>query len=129
MRAQLGLQPAPQSQAGLAAHAPVPAMAAASGPPPMPRRSGFLSGIVGDGDALVRNLAITEYQQPKGGSFRVTLSDGEVWEQSVEDAQVHSPRFKGAPTGHIVTVKSGIMDSYDMTFSGVDGFFKVHRLR
>jgi hypothetical protein len=126
MRAQLGLAPAPQSQTGLARQ-PV-AAANPGGLPPMPRRSGFLSGIVGGDDALVRNLAITDYQKQSNGSFRVTLADGEVWEQTTEDAYVHSPRIKGSPAGHTVTVKSGIMDSYDMDFSGADGFFKVHRL-
>jgi hypothetical protein len=133
MRAQLGLSPAPQSQTGLAARAPLPGVNVAannpSGPPPMPRKSGFL-GIMGGGDdLLVRNLPITDYRIQDNGTFRVTLSDGEVWEQTTENAHVHSPHFKGAPTRHTVRVTSGIMDSYDMDFSGVDGFFKVHRLR
>src|SRR5882757_10060015 len=99
MRAWLGLTPAPQSQLKLLQTQPQPTAlpatvsraAVRSGPPPMPKRSGLLD--VFGGDDVVNNAPIKSYEIGNDG-FTVTLPDGQVWQQTDDDAAKNPARWR-----------------------------------
>lgn len=142
MRAQLGLSPAPQANmdvlkasaiptrvapaAGVAAApvlaAPAPAR---SGPPPMPRRSGLLD--FWGGDAVVANAPVKDYDLG-GSGFTVTLADGQVWQQTPEDAAAHPASWRDPASSMHVTINQGAMHTFNLVMNDENVQHKVRRI-
>jgi hypothetical protein len=137
MRAQLGLsapqtavRPAPQQFAVAPqplAVAPPPGMPPT--PPPMPKRVGILGGLFKDPKPVVQDMPMQSYVFEKNGSFTVTLIDGEVWEQSLEDQIYHPARWRRDASQMRVTIKPDDMHTYILMVAGEKYFYKVHRIR
>jgi hypothetical protein len=112
----------PQQQ--MASRAPVP-----SGPPPMPKQRGVFSDFFG-GSNLVHNQRVQSYEIAKDGSFTVTLDDGQVWQQTADDAGRHPARWREPAQTMRVTVSEGAMRSFNMTVNDNDSVqYKVRRVR
>ena len=138
MRAQLGLStpqvasraappvpaPVPQRMATLPAPAPAPA-----GPPPMPSRRGMFTGIFGSAKPIVRDMPMQSLVQDDKGSFTITLIDGQVWEQDVEDEIYHRARWRKPAAEMAVTITPDAMHTFIMTVQGEGYMYKVHRVR
>lgn len=144
MRARLGLPAAPMSQTQLvprsgpgAALTPTPretapmpraAIAASNGPPPMPEDNDSTFGhLFGGVKPIVSNMRMASYTFDRQGLFVVTLEDGEIWQQSQTAANL--ARWKLPAASYMVSVLPGVMGSYDLKVRGINGYFKVHRLR
>jgi hypothetical protein len=116
--------PAYQAQPQMASRAPAP-----SGPPPMPKQRGIFSDFFGGSD-LVRNAPVRSYEFAQDGSFTVTLADGQVWQQTADDAGRHPAKWREPAQTMRVTVSEGAMRSFNMTVDGNDSVqYKVHRVR
>lgn len=135
MRSQLGLA-VPQTVAR-PTPAPVPAPVLASlpappprpsGPPPMPRNTGLFNGMFNDIKPILRNVPMQSYSFDTNGAFTVTLTDGEVWVQSEEDAVYHRARWRQPASELLVTVAPNAMHTFNLTVSGESRFYKVHRI-
>jgi len=140
MRVQLGLS-APQAVAkSIPAPVPIPVPAAPqlasaaprptpSGPPPMPRRGGLFTGLLENSKPVVRNMPMQSFDVGKQGAFTVTLTDGQVWKQSEEDAVYHPARWRKQASEMLVTIKPDAMSTFTMTVAGETRFYKVRRIR
>ncbi len=139
MRAWLGLAPAPQSQLKLLegqiqGSAPPPALlpstvtraAVRSGPPPMPKRSGILDMF--GGSDVVRNQPVTSYDM-QGGSFTITLPDGEVWRQTDEDAAKNPVHWNKPASSMRVTISQGAIHTFNLVVNDENIHYKVTRIR
>jgi hypothetical protein len=132
MRSRLGLTPAPASQTQLVpASAPQRAIATSSAapspaPPPL-RDDGSAFGHLFGGKPLVSNVRMANYSFDRDGVFTVSLEDGEVWEQSRNPNNF--AKWKLPASSYYVSVLPGVMGSYDLKVRGLNGYFKVHRLR
>jgi len=134
MRAWLGLTPAPQSQLKLLQTQPQPAALPAtvsratvrSGPPPMPKRSGLLDMF--GGDDIVNNAPIKSYEIGNDG-FTVTLLDGQVWQQTDDDAAKNPVRWRKPAEGMRVTIRQGAMHSFNLVLNDENQHYKVKRVR
>ena len=134
MRAWLGLSPAPQAQLKLLSGQPRPADLPAtvtratvrSGPPPMPRRSGIFDLF--SGDDIVSNTPIKSYDL-SGNGFTVTLPDGQVWQQTDEDAAKNPVRWRQPAAGMRVTISQGAMHSFNLVLNNENVHHKVKRIR
>lgn len=130
MRAQLGLPPAPQSQTVL-----VPSVAAttpARSPAPIPTMEqphrdsgGLFAGLLG-GDAVITRVPATAYSFDQHGIFKISLSDGSVWQQVEGDDSFASWR---EPAGHyLVSIRTGSLGSYNLQVQGDNRSYKVRRV-
>ncbi len=135
MRVQLGLQ-APQA-APRPAPVPLPQpaiMASAqpvkpAGPPPMPRNAGGLfTGIFSTPKPIVRNMPMESFVLDDKGAFTVTLADGQVWEQSVEDEIYHRADWRKGASEMRVTISPDAMHTFILVVEGEGRFYKVHRI-
>lgn len=141
MRAWLGLAPAPQSQLKLlegvpqnSASAPLPASlpatvtraATRSGPPPMPRRSGLFD--VFGGSDLVKNTPVQSYDLSHG-AFVITLPDGQMWRQTVEDASKNPVRWTQPASSMRVTISQGAVRTFNLVVNDENVHHKVTRIR
>ena len=136
MRTQLGLKvpqtavvpsPAPAPAPRIASAPPAPAKP--SGPPPMPRPRGLFSGILSSPKPIVVDVPMQSFVIDKTGAFTVTLSDGQVWEQSPEDEVYHPARWRREASEMMVTITPDAMHSYTLTVDGEGKFYKVRRVR
>jgi hypothetical protein len=131
MRTQLGLKvpqvAGPPAPAPRLASAPPPATP--SGPPPMPRPRGLFSGILNSPKPIVHDVPMQSFVMDKKGAFTVTLSDGQVWEQSPEDEVYHPARWRREASEMMVTITPDAMRSYIMTVEGEGKIYKVRRIR
>jgi hypothetical protein len=136
MRVQLGLS-APQAagRAPVPVPAPVPQFTQTqppapqpAGPPPMPRRSGILAGIFNSPKPVVKNMPMESLVQDDKGSFTITLADGQVWKQDVEDEIYHRARWHKPASEMEVTITPDAMHTYIMTVAGEGYMYKVHRI-
>jgi hypothetical protein len=139
MRAELGLAPAPDSQVGLIASAPVPQappMKAASAASPSKSGGGWFSGITDIFDLNTNSSAdsdfgsgatrLVSYSYGKDGLFTATLADGEVWTQSpYDDLRAH---WSGPATGYTVMVSVDMMGSHTLKVKG-DHDYRVVRTK
>lgn len=134
MRAQLGLSPAPQAQLRLQAAQPkgvplpdtVARAAVHSGPPPMPRKSSLLD--VWGGDDVINNAPIKAYTVDRDG-FTVTLIDGQVWQQTPDDA-AHHPVFWREPASSMrVTISQAALHTFNLVLGDENIHHKVKRIR
>ena len=144
MRAQLGLsapqaaiRPAPQQAyvpppqpASQAAYVPPPEPSAGPPkPPPMPARVGILGGLFNDPRPVVHDMPLQSYVMDKMGRFTITLTDGEIWEQSPEDEIPHRARWRREASEMLATIKPDAMHTYILTILGENYIYKVHRIR
>lgn len=131
MRSQLGLSMPAQSPKPV----PPPVMAYAppaakpAGPPPMPRNTGLFNGMFNTIKPIVRNMPMQSVRFDKDGAFTVTLSDGEVWAQSTEDAVYHPARWHDPGPNLLVTIAPDAMHTFTLTVAGESRFYKVKRIR
>jgi hypothetical protein len=137
MRAQLGLS-TPQAAARVAPlPVPVPMLQrtavqpapAPAGPPPMPRRSSVFAGLFSTPKPVVLNTPMQSLEQDDKGSFTITLVDGQVWKQDVEDEIYHRARWHKPASEMEVTITPAAMRTFIMTVSGEGYMYKVHRIR
>ena len=142
MRAQLGLAapgavarpvlpvpapvPAPQRYASALPPTPVPAGPPA--PPPMPRERGMFAGIFTSPKPIVKNMPMQSYEMDKNGAVTVTLQDGQVWEQTTEDAAYHSARWRRPAEEMEVTITPDALRVYLMTVKDDGKIYKVKRI-
>jgi hypothetical protein len=140
MRRQLGLQPVPETQlrlvpqaGGGAQPAPVTASSSSSSsssfvptPPPRKGRDGLFYDVVG-GKVLVSRMAATAYSFDRNGHFIITLSDGEVWQQSPGDTLL--AKWNRPASDYLVTVREGAIGSIQLEVQGDSRIYKVKRIR
>ena len=134
MRAWLGLSPAPQSQLKLLAEQPktnvlpatVSRAAVRTGPPPKPKTSGIFD-VFGGAD-VVNNAPIRSYEvKPEG--FIITLVDGQVWQQTGEDAEKKPVDWYQPASSMRVTISQGAMRSFNLVMGDENTHHKVRRIR
>ena len=134
MRAWLGLSPAPQAQLKLLQSQPqttalpstVSRAAVRTGPPPMPKTSGVFD-IMGGND-VVNNAPISSYDVT-GGGFTITLADGQVWQQTDDDASKHPVKWRQPASSMRVTISQGAMHSFNLVVNDENLHHKVRRIR
>lgn len=136
MRAALGLAPAPQAQIKLLQVQPqarvsglpttVARAAVRTGPPPMPRHSGFFDFT--GGDDIVVNTPLQSYQLTPNG-FVVTLPDGQVWEQTGVDHLAHAARWRQPASAMRVTISQGAAHTFNLRVGDENTHYKVTRAR
>ena len=134
MRAWLGLSPAPQSQLKLLSDQPKPSVlpatvsraAVRSGPPPMPKKSGILD--VFGGSDVINNAPIQSYDVTNAG-FTITLPDGQVWQQTEDDAVKNPVRWRQPASSMRVTVTQGAMHSFNLVLNDENLHHKVKRVK
>jgi len=132
MRVQLGLAaastlPKPLPAPQFASAAPVPRQPA--GPPPMPRNTGLLNGLIDDLKPIVRNMPMQSYTLDKTGAFTVILADGQVWKQAAEDEIYHPARWRKPAGEMLVTIAPGVMHTFNMKVDGETKSYKVRRIK
>jgi len=134
MRAWLGLSPAPQSQLKLLQTQPQPSVLPAtvsratvrSGPPPKPKSSGLFD--VFGGDDVVNQTPVQSYEITSGG-FVITLPDGQVWQQTDDDAAKNPVRWRQPASSMRVTIRQGAMRSFNLVLNDENLHHKVRRIR
>jgi len=134
MRAWLGLSPVPQAQLKLLQTQPQPTTlpttvsraAVRTGPPPPPKRSGILDMF--GGEDVINNTPIKSYEVA-GGGFTVTLPDGQVWQQTEDDASKHPVRWRQPASSMRVTISQGAMRSFNLVLNDENQHYKVKRVR
>jgi hypothetical protein len=134
MRATLGLAPAPQAQVKLLSAQPQHAVAlpatvtraaVRTGPPPMPRTSGLFD-FVGGSD-LVNNAPLKSYELGSDG-FTVTLLDGQVWQQTPDDASKRPVRWREPASSMRVTISQAAMRTFNLVVGDENTHHKVRRI-
>lgn len=134
LRAQLGLSPAPQAQikllesqprAGTALPGTITRAAVRTGPPPMPKRSIL---TFWGGDDVVNNQPLQSYDI-KNGAFVVTLTDGQVWAQTEEDAAKRPVRWREPANSMRVSISQGAMGTFNLVVGDENRSYKVKRVR
>ena len=68
---------------------------------------------------------ILDYAVAHDGHFRVTLDNGQIWEQ--QDSDGARAQFRGR--GNRALITPGFWHSYDMRLNGSSAIFKVERVR
>ena len=134
MRAWLGLSPAPQAQLKLLSGQPQPSAlpatvtraAVRSGPPPKPKPSGLLDMF--GGDDVINNAPVQSYDVKRDG-FTVTLTDGQVWQQTEADAEKHPVSWRAPASSMRVTISQGAMHSFNLVLGDENQHYKVKRVR
>lgn len=129
MRAQLGLPPAPESQTLLvpSSNAVPTAPAAPSAVAAQPRRDGgFFADLFG-GAAVLSRVPATAYSFDQHGIFRLTLSDGSVWQQEEGDDSFAS--WRQPASRYVVSIRTGSLGSYNLQVQGDNKSYKVRRVR
>jgi hypothetical protein len=142
MRAWLGLAPAPQSQLKLLEGAPQNAVSAPmsaplpatvtravarSGPPPKPKSSGIFD--VFGGSDVIRNQPIQSYDVGRDGAFTITLPDGQVWQQTDDDAAKYPVRWRDPASSMRVTISQAAMHTFNLVVNDENRHHKVKRVR
>jgi hypothetical protein len=133
MRAQLGLQPAPEFQQRLvpppqaAAYvAPPPPVAPVTPRPPAPRKkAGFFGNLLNAPPVAVSHMA--SYRYEKSGAFVIALDNGQEWRQTDVDAGTAS--WTRAPASYTVTITEGAFGSYSLRTSDNPHTYKVEPVK
>jgi hypothetical protein len=121
--------PAAPQPFGVGAVRPPAAPVVASGPPPMPRyQGGLYSGLFGNGHPAVSDIRMTSYAFDKKGYFTVTLFDGEVWQQLVNENEPKA-RWNKSPSSYVVSVGQGAMGTYNLVVNDEGDSYKVKRIK
>ena len=140
MRAKLGLPPAPSFQTRLVPPAPyrtsapppvasavpsAPSAQMASVPPPQKSNNGVFGNLFSNGTE--ETLPMSAYSFDKRGLFTVTLSNGQVWRQRVNDKTFASWGAKAS--GYYTTVRVDSTGGYLLSVRGDDGLYRVDPVR
>jgi len=134
MRAQLGLQPAPEYQQRLvppaqtAIVAPMPPAAAparVTTRPVVRKKHGFFDNLVNAPPVTVAKMA--SYRYEKNGAFVVALDNGEQWRQV--DTTGGSVSWNKAPASYTVTVTEGAFGSHSLRTSDSPNTYKVELVK
>ena len=132
MRAQLGLQPAPEFQQRLVP--PAQAAIAASPPPvrtgtarqPAPRKkAGFFDNLLNAPPVAVSKMA--SYRYEKNGAFIMALENGQQWRQA--DVTGGTVSWSKEPASYTVTVTQGAFGSYSLRTSDNPRTYKVEPVK
>ena len=117
MRAELGLQPAPEFQQRLVPPAPIstaapppPARTTNARPPAPRRKSGFFDNLLNAPPVSVSRMA--SYRYESSGAFVVTLENGQQWRQT--DVEGGTVSWNKAPANYTVTITEGAFGSYSL---------------
>jgi hypothetical protein len=128
MRAQLGLQPAPEFQQRLvppAQMAIAPAAPARTTAAPAPRKkAGFFGNLLNAPPLTVSKMA--SYRFEKSGAFVVTLENGQQWRQT---ELIHDVAWSKEPSSYTVTITEGAFGSYSLRTSDNPRTYKVEPVR
>lgn len=131
MRAQLGLQPAPEFQQRLVPPAqtvyaaPPPPAPAASAAPRSRKKAGFFDNLLNAPPVAVSKMA--SYRYEKNGAFVVALENGQQWRQS--DTTGGTVSWIKAPADYIVTITEGAFGSYSLRTSDNPRTYKVELVK
>ena len=131
MRAQLGLQPAPEFQQRLVppvqmAVAPAPQARTSPARPPAPRKKpGFFTNLLTAPPVAVSKMA--SYRYEKNGAFVVALENGQQWRQT---ELIHgSVSWSKEPASYTVTITEGAFGSYSLRTSDNPRTYKVEPVK
>ena len=141
MRAQLGLQPAPEFQQRLV---PPPQLGLARPPqtgmaPPRPAASvpapasaqtavkqrpkvGFWKNLLGDAPPVTTGR-MSSYSFEKGGGFLVTLENGQQWRQT--EIEGGTARWTRNASAYVVTISPGTFNTYFLRTNEGPQIYKV----
>jgi len=97
-----------------------------SGPPPKPKSSGLFD--VFGGDDVVNQTPVQSYEITSGG-FVITLPDGQVWQQTDDDAAKNPVRWRQPASSMRVTIRQGAMRSFNLVLNDENLHHKVRRIR
>jgi hypothetical protein len=131
MRAQLGLQPAPEFQQRLV---PPASPSYAPAPPTQPRvatRSpvrkspGFFDNLLNAPPVAVSKMA--SYRYEKNGAFVVALENGQEWRQS--DVTGGSVSWSKPPRSYTVTITQGTFGSHSLRVSDSPNTYRVEQVK
>lgn len=128
MRAELGLQPAPEFQqrlvppAQIATAAPPPPVRTSTARVPAPRKKdGFFGNLLNAPPVSVSRMS--SYRFERNGAFVVALENGQQWRQT--DAEGGTAPWSKAPANYTVTVTEGAFGSYSLRTSDSSRNYKV----
>ena len=76
---------------------------------------------------MVSNAPIKSYDAGGQGGFTIVLANGQVWEQS--DNQARLARWRNGPEAHRVTIWKGAMNTFNLGFDDEADRYKVLRLK
>lgn len=128
MRAQLGLQPAPEFQQRLVPPIQMAVAPARTSParPPAPRRKpGFFNNLLNAPPVAVSKMA--SYRYEKNGAFVVALENGQQWRQT---ELIHgSVSWDKEPASYTVTITEGAFGSYSLRTSDSPRTYKVEPVK
>jgi hypothetical protein len=93
---------------------------------PMPKRSG-IQDMFG-GDDVINNAPIKSYEIKSDG-FTVTLPDGQIWQQTDDDAAKNPVRWRQPASSMRVTIRQGAMHSFNLVLNDENLHHKVKRVR
>lgn len=91
---------------------------------PPKQSGGFFSYMLG-GDAVVTNMALTDYRFDSQGFFTVTLANGQVWEQR-DGPLAH---WRGQPAQYRASISKGAVGSFNLAVAHEGARYKVRRVR
>lgn len=128
MRAQLGLQPAPEFQQRLV---PPVQMATAPAPtgtarPAAPRKKpGFFDNLLNAPPVTVSKMASYHYE--KNGAFVVALENGQQWRQT--ELTAGNISWSKEPASYTVTITQGAFGSYSLRTSDNPRTYRVEPVK
>lgn len=131
MRAQLGLQPAPEFQQRLVppvqmAIAPALPPRTSTASPPAPRRKpGFFNNLVNAPPVAVSKMASYHYE--RNGAFVVALENGQQWRQT--ELTAGNISWRNEPASYTVTITQGAFGSYSLRTSDNPRTYKVELVK
>ena len=131
MRAQLGLQPAPEFQQRLVppvqmAVAPAPQALTSPARPPAPRKKpGFFTNLLTAPPVAVSRMA--SYRYEKNGAFVVALENGQQWRQT--ELTAGNISWRNEPSSYTVTITEGAFGSYSLRTSDNPRTYKVEPVK
>ncbi len=127
--------PDPSGAAGALPHSAPPPVASAvpsapsaqmaSVPPPQKSNNGVFGNLFSNGTE--ETLPMSAYSFDKRGLFTVTLSNGQVWRQRVNDKTFASWGAKAS--GYYTTVRVNSTGGYLLSVRGDDGLYRVDPVR
>ena len=80
------------------------------------------------GDDVVNNQPLQSYDI-KNGAFVVTLTDGQVWAQTDEDAAKRPVRWREPANSMRVSISQGAMGTFNLVVGDENRSYKVKRVR
>jgi hypothetical protein len=130
MRAQLGLQPAPEFQQRLVppvqmAMAPAAPVRASTAPTAPRKKPGFFNNLLNAPPVAISRMA--SYRYEKNGAFVVALENGQQWRQT--ELTAGSISWRNEPATYTVTITQGAFGSYSLRTSDNPRTYKVELVK